>query len=91
MTFEEFKTEFLATVHLEEYKKEDSYINEMWEEGKIAAIATNIKGKYIHSVLNDITIHDVTLEEYRDLKALTLKCVKEDRIDEKLKALEEDF
>lgn len=91
MTFDEFKTEFLATVHLEEYKKEDSYINEMWEEGKIAAIATNIKGKYIHSVLNDITIHDVTLEEYRDLKALTLKCVKEDRIDEKLKALEEDF
>ena len=91
MTFEEFKTEFLATVHLEEYKKEDSYIQEMWELGKIAAIATNIKGKYIHSVLNDITIHDVTLEEYRDLKALTLKCVKEDRINEKLKALEEDF
>ena len=91
MTFEEFKTEFLATVYLEEYKKEDSYIHEMWDEGKIAAIATNIKGKYIHSVLNDITIHDVTLEEYRDLKALTLKCVKEDRIAEKLKELEEDF
>ena len=91
MTFEEFKTEFLATVHLEEYKKEDSYIQEMWELGKIAAIATNIKGKYIHSVLNDITIHDVTLEEYRDLKALTLKCVKEDRLDSRLKELEEDF
>ena len=53
MTFDEFKTEFLATVHLEEYKKEDSYIHEMWELGKIAAIATNIKGKYIHSILND--------------------------------------
>lgn len=31
MTFEEFKTEFLATVHLAEYKKEDSYINKMWK------------------------------------------------------------
>lgn len=91
MTFEEFKTEFLTTVHLEEYKKEDSYIKEMWEYGRIAAIATSIKGKYIHSVLNDLTIHDITLEEYRELKALTLKCVKEDRIKEKLKELEEDF
>ena len=91
MTFEEFKTEFLATVHLAEYKKEDSYIKEMWECGRIAAIATSIKGKYIHSVLNDLTIHDITLEEYRELKALTLKCVKEDRIQEKLKELEEDF
>lgn len=91
MTFEEFKTEFLATVHLDEYKKEDSYIHEMWECGRIAAIATHIKGKYIHSVLNDITIHDITLEEYRDLKALTLKCVKEDRLNNRLKELEEDF
>jgi len=91
MTFEEFKTEFLATVHLDEYKKQDSYIQEMWESGRLAAIATSIKGKYIHSVLNDLTIHDVTLEEYRELKALTLKCVKEDRLEEKLKDLEEDF
>ena len=91
MTFDEFKTEFLATVNLDEYKKEDSYIQEMWKEGRIAAIATNIKGKYIHSVLNDLTIHDVTLEEYRDLKALTLKCVKEDRLDSRLKELQEDF
>ena len=45
MTFDEFKTEFLSTVHLDEYKKQDSYIHKMWEEGKIAAIATNIKGK----------------------------------------------
>jgi hypothetical protein len=29
MTFDEFKTEFLATVHLDEYKKKDSYIQEM--------------------------------------------------------------
>lgn len=91
MTFEEFKTEFLATVNLDEYKKEDSYIQEMWESGRLAAIATSIKGKYIHSVLNDLTIHDVTLEEYRELKALTLKCVKEDRLDSRLKELEEDF
>ena len=91
MTFEEFKTEFLATVHLDEYKKEDSYIHEMWDCGRIAAIATNINGKYIHSVFNDLTIQDITLEEYRDLKALTLKCVKENRIEEKLKELEEDF
>ena len=91
MTFDEFKTEFLATVNLDEYKKENSYIQEMWKEGRIAAIATNIKGKYIHSVLNDLTIHDVTLEEYRDLKALTLKCVKEDRLDSRLKELQEDF
>lgn len=91
MTFDEFKTEFLATVHLDEYKKEDSYINEMWENGRLAAIATSIKGKYIHSVLNDLTIQDVTLEEYRELKALTLKCVKEDRLDSRLKELEEDF
>ena len=91
MTFDEFKTEFLATVQLDEYKKEDSYIQEMWVEGQIAAIATSIKGKYIHSVLNDLTIHDVTLEEYRELKALTLKCVKEDRLESRLKELEEDF
>jgi hypothetical protein len=91
MTFEEFKTEFLATVNLDEYKKQDSYIQEMWESGRLAAIATSIKGKYIHSVLNDLTIHDVTLEEYRELKALTLKCVKEDRLDSRLKELEEDF
>jgi len=31
MTFDEFKTEFLATVHLDEYKKQDSYIHDMWE------------------------------------------------------------
>lgn len=91
MTFDEFKTEFLATVHLDEYKKEDSYIQEMWESGRLAAIATSIKGKSIHSVLNDLTIQDVTLEEYRELKALTLKCVKEDRLDSRLKELEEDF
>ena len=91
MTFEEFKTEFLATVNLDEYKKQDSYIQEMWESGRLAAIATSIKGKYIHSVLNDLTIHDVTLEEYRELKALTLKCVKEDRLDSRLKELQEDF
>ena len=91
MTFEEFKTEFLATVHLAEYKKQYSYIHEMWEGGRIAAIATHIKGKYIHSVLNDLTIHDVTLEEYKELKALTLKCVKEDRLESRLKELEEDF
>lgn len=91
MTFNEFKTEFLATVHLDEYKKQDSYINELWEVGRIAAVATNIKGRYIHSVLNDLTIHDVTLEEYRDLKALTLRCVKEDRLESRLKELEEDF
>lgn len=91
MTFEEFKTEFLATVHLDEYKKQDSYIQEMWESGRLAAIATSIKGKSIHSVLNNITIQDVTLEEYRELKALTLKCVKEDRLDSRLKELQEDF
>lgn len=91
MTFEEFKTEFLETVHLDEYKKDDLYIQNMWECGRIAAIATNIKGKYIHSVLNDLTIHDVTLEEYRELKALTLRCVKEDKLDNRLKELEEDF
>lgn len=91
MTFDEFKTEFLATVHLDEYKKQDSYIQEMWESGRLAAIATSIKGKSIHSVLNDLTIQDVTLEEYRELKALTLKCVKEDRLDSRLKELEEDF
>ncbi len=91
MTFDEFKTEFLATVHLDEYKKEDSYIHEMWEGGRIAAIATNIKGKYIHSVLNNLTIQAITLEEYRELKALTLKCVKENILEEKLKELEEDF
>ena len=91
MTFEEFKTEFLATVHLDEYKKQDSYIQEMWESGRLAAIATSIKGKYIHSVLNDLTIQDVTLEEYRELKALTLRCVKEDKLDNRLKELEEDF
>ena len=91
MTFEEFKTEFLATVNLDEYKKKDSYIQEMWESGRLAAIATSIKGKYIHSVLNDLSVQDVSLEEYRELKALTLKCVKEDRLDSRLKELEEDF
>ena len=91
MTFEEFKTEFLATVHLEEYKKEDSYIHEMWECGRIAAIATHIRGKYIHSVFNNLTIQDITLEEYRELKALTLKCVKENRLEERLKEIQEDF
>lgn len=91
MTFEEFKTEFLATVHLDEYKKQDSYIHEMWESGRLAAIATSIKGKYIHSVLNNLTVQDITLEEYRELKALTLRCIKENQIEEKLKELEEDF
>lgn len=91
MTFEEFKTEFLATVHLDEYKKEDSYIQEMWEIGRIAAIATHIKGKYIRSVLNDLSVQDVSIEEYRELKALTLKCVKEDKLNKRLKELEEDF
>ena len=91
MTFEEFKTEFLATVHLDEYKKEDSYINKMWENGRIAAIATSIKGKYIRSVLNDLSVQDVSIEEYRELKALTLKCVKEDKLNKRLKELEEDF
>lgn len=91
MTFEEFKTEFLATVHLDEYKKQDSYIHEMWESGRLAAIATSIKGKYIHSVLNNLSVQDVSLEEYRELKALTLKCVKEDKLNKRLKELEEDF
>ena len=91
MTFNEFKTEFLATVHLDEYKKEDSYIHQMWEAGRLAAVATNIKGKYIHSVLNDLSVQDVSLEEYRELKALTLKCVKEDKLDKRIKELEEDF
>lgn len=91
MTFNEFKREFLATVNLDEYKKKDSYIQEMWDTGKLAAIATSIKYKYIHSVLNDLSVQDVSLEEYRELKALTLKCVKEDRLNRKLKELEEDF
>lgn len=91
MTFSEFKTEFLATVNLDEYKKKDSYIQEMWDTGKLAAVATNIKGKYIHSVLNDLTIQDASLEEYRELKALTLKCVKEDKLNRRLKEIEEDF
>lgn len=91
MTFSEFKTEFLATVNLDEYKKKDSYIQEMWDTGKLAAVATSIKGKYIHSVLNDLSVQDVSLEEYRELKALTLKCVKEDRLNRKLKELDEDF
>lgn len=91
MTFNEFKTEFLATVNLDEYKKKDSYIQEMWDTGKLAAVATSIKGKYIHSVLTDLSVQDVSLEEYRELKALTLKCVKEDRLNRKLKELEEDF
>ena len=91
MTFDEFKTEFLATVNLDEYKKKDSYIQEMWETGKLAAVATSIKGKYIHSVLNDLSVQDVSLEEYREFKALTLKYVKEDRLNRKLKELEEDF
>ena len=91
MTFKEFKTEFLATVNLDEYKKEDSYIQKMWEIGRIAAIATSINGKYIHSVLNDLSVQDVSIEEYRELKALTLKCVKEDRLNKRLKELEEDF
>ena len=63
----------------------------MWETGKLAAGATSIKYKYIHSVLNDLSVKDVSLEEYRELKALTLKCVKEDRLNRKLKELEEDF
>ena len=91
MTFDEFKTEFLATVNLDEYKKKDSYIQEMWETGKLAAVATSIKGKYIHSVLNDLSVQDVSLEEYRELKALTLKCVKEDKLNRRLKEIEEDF
>lgn len=91
MTFNEFKTEFLATVHLDEYKKEDSYIQKMWEIGRIAAIATNIKGKCIHSVLNNLSVQDVSLEEYKELKALTLKCVKEDKLNRRLKEIEKDF
>ena len=91
MTFDEFKTEFLATVHLDEYKKHDSYIQKMWEIGRLAAIATSIRGKCIHSVLNDLTIQDASLEEYRELKALTLKCVKEDKLNRRLKEIEEDF
>lgn len=63
----------------------------MWETGKLTAIATSIKGKYIHSVLNDLSVQDVSLEEYRELKALTLKCVKEDELNSRLKKLEEDF
>ena len=81
----------MATVHLDEYKKKDSYIHEMWETGKLAAVATSINGKYIHSVLNDLSVQDVSLEEYRELKALTLKCVKEDKLNKRLKELEEDF
>lgn len=91
MTFNEFKTEFLATVNLDEYKKKDSYIQEMWDTGKLAAVATSIKGKYIHSVLNDLSVKDVSLEEYREFKALILKFIKEDRLNRKLKELEEDF
>lgn len=63
----------------------------MWETGKLAAVATSINGKYIHSVLNDLSVQDVSLEEYRELKALTLKCVKEDKLNKRLKELEEDF
>ena len=62
MTFEEFKTEFLATLNLDEYKKKDSYIHEMFETGRLAAVATSINGKYIHSVLNDLSVQDVSLE-----------------------------
>lgn len=91
MTFDEFKTEFLASVNLEEYKKRDSYIQSIWEHGGIAAVATDIKGKYIHSVVNNIAIKDISLKEYRELKALTLKCVKEDQLDSRLKELQEDF
>ena len=91
MTFNEFKTEFLATVNLDEYKKKDSYIHDLWKYGSIAPVATSINGKYIHSVANNIAIKDITLEEYKELKSLTLRCVKEKRLEEKLKELEEDF
>lgn len=91
MNFDEFKTEFLATVNLDEYKKRDSYIQSIWENGGIAAVATNIKGRYIHSVVNNIAIKDISLKEYRELKALTLKCVKEDILASRLKELQEDF
>lgn len=91
MTFEEFKTEFLASINLDEYKKQDSYIQSIWENGGIAAVATDIKGKYIHSVVNNIAIKDISLKEYRELKALTLKCVKEDILASRLKELQEDF
>ena len=87
MTFDEFKTEFLATIDLDEYKKRDSYIQSIWENGGIDAVATDIKGKYIHSVVNNIAIKDISLNEYRELKALTLKCVKEDILASRLKNL----
>ena len=91
MTFDEFKTEFLASINLDEYKKQDSYIQSIWENGGIAAVATDIKGKYIHSVVNNIAIKDISLKEYRELKALTLKCVKEDILASRLKEIQEDF
>ena len=43
MTFDEFKTEFLATIDLDEYKKRDSYIQSIWENGGKPFIRSEIK------------------------------------------------
>ena len=45
MTFDEFKTEFLATIDLDEYKKRDSYIQSIWENTYLGKVSNNADGR----------------------------------------------
>ena len=49
MTYEEFKNEFLATPHLDSYKKKEDYISALYNVGVISPLVTDIKSKIMYS------------------------------------------
>ena len=92
MTYEEFKNEFLATPHLDSYKKKEDYISALYQVGFISPLVTDIKSKIMYSYNKcQIKLKDISIQEYRELKAFTMRGIKMYNQDMKLKSIGEDF
>ena len=92
MTYDEFKNEFLATPRLESYKKDEEYISALYKVGTISQLVTEIKTKIMYSYPKcPIKIKDISIQEYRELKAFTMRGIKMFHQEMKLKQIGDDF
>ena len=92
MTYDEFKYEFLATPRLESYKKKEDYISELYKVGTISPLVTEIRTRIMYSYPGcPIKIKDISIQEYRELKAFTMRGIKMYNQEKKLKEIGEDF
>lgn len=92
MTYKEFHDEFLNTPYLDEYKKQDSYIKDLYQYGCLYPIASDIRTKELVSCRNsNLTIKECSVEEYIETKNLCMKAKKLKEIDEKLDLIKRDF